>query len=71
MFLSEELFPKFNQLGSKETDKPLEKERELSLMTEDIVGGSDLLVGVCEEEAHHAEEDHGGGVHLQRGHLTD
>ena len=40
-------------------------------MTEDIVGGSDLLVGVCEEEAHHAQEDHGGGVHLQRGHLTD
>ena len=40
-------------------------------MTEDIVGGSDLLVGVCEEEAHHAQQDHGGGVHLQRGHLTD
>ena len=40
-------------------------------MTEDIVDGSDLLVGVREEQAHHAQQDHSGGVHLQRGHLTD
>ena len=39
-------------------------------MTEDVIGSRHLLVGICEEEAHHTEEDHSGGVHLQAGHLT-
>ena len=39
-------------------------------MTEDTAGRGDLLLRLREEEAHHAQEDHSSGVHLQLRHLT-
>ena len=39
-------------------------------MTEDTTGRGDLLLRICEEETHHAQENHSSGVHLQLGHIT-
>ena len=53
---------------------PLKQERELALVTGDGGRGCEATAGLGladVEQAHHAQQHHGGGVQLQHGHLLD